>query len=201
MGWRSLPSASILTQGDAHMTVKRNKYLLWGLLLFWLGGLSWAGPAPDLSAKVQAKMEALRWLSTDAQVVAAVRAHNDAPSPQAQAMTNEAWTQVTLLDPLVKSLAKNALVDYLKSKKDPAISELFVSGADGTKVAFFAKTSSWSHKGKAKHEQPMQGKDWTGSVEVDESTGAEQIQIGLPVLDGGKPIGSVVIGLAIAKMN
>jgi len=76
-----------------------------------------------------------------------------------------------------------------------------VSAADGTKVAFFAKTSSWSHKGKAKHEQPMQGKDWTGSVEVDESTGAEQIQIGLPVLDGGKPIGSVVIGLAIAKMN
>jgi len=46
----------------------------------------------------------------------------------------------------------------------------------------------------------MSGKTWTGKPELDESTGVQQVQIGLPVLDNGKPIGSIVVGLNLSKL-
>lgn len=159
------------------------------------------GLAADATARAQAKAKSLAWLSTDPTVVAAVKQHNATPPAEAASMTNEKWKGLTVLDPFVRSLSKNALATYLKGKKEDAVSELFVSGADGTKVAFFAKTSSWTHKGKSKHEMPMKGETWVGPVGVDQSTGVEQIQVGLPVLDGGKPIGSVVVGLDVKKLQ
>ena len=39
--------------------------------------------------------------------------------------------------------------------------------------------------------------DW--SVKVDDSTGQQLIQVGLPVLDGGKPIGSIVLGCGLTS--
>lgn len=155
----------------------------------------------EVPAAVQAKATALAWIGTDPVVVEAVKEHNAHPSPQATAMTNDTWKGLTILDKFVRSFSKNAVVEHLKEKQDPAVSELFISAADGTKVAFFAKTSSWSHKGKAKHEVPMKGEVWFGDVEVDDSTGVEQIQVGFPVLDGETPIGSVVVGLALDKLG
>jgi hypothetical protein len=105
-----------------------------------------------------------------------------------------------MLSPDVKAFSKNDLASYLRTIKDATISEIFVSCADGTKAAFLSKTSNWSHKGKPKHDVPMSGKTWTGKPELDESTGVQQIQIGLPVLDNGKPIGSIVVGLNLSKL-
>jgi len=160
-----------------------------------------AADAEATKAKAGAKAKQLSWLSTDPQVVAAVKAYNANQPAEAKAMTQEKWKTLPVLDPFVRGLSKNALAEYLKSKRDESWSELFVSGADGTKVALFNKTTSWSHKGKEKHDAPMQGKTWIGEVEVDASAGVEQIQVGLPVLDGGKAIGSVVVGLSVAKLN
>jgi hypothetical protein len=134
-------------------------------------------------------------------VVTAVKAYNTAPSAEAKGMTNEKWKGLSVLDPFVRSLTKNALGEHLKSKRDEVTAECFVSGADGGKVAFLSKTTSWTHKGKDKHSIPMTGKIYFGPVEVDESTGVQVVQVGLPVLDGGKPIGSIVVGLAAAKLR
>lgn len=160
------------------------------------------GAAPaDLDAKVKVKAQELKWLSTDPTVVAAVKAHNASPPAEFKDMSQEKWKALPVLDPLVRGLSKNALAEYLKGKRNEAVSELFVNGADGTKVALFNKTTSWSHKGKDKHEVPMKGQVWYGEPEVDASSGVEQVQIGLPVLDGGKPIGSVVVGLNVLKLK
>ena len=153
----------------------------------------------DLKPKLDAKVAAVRWMATDAQVVAAVKEYNATPPAAVKGMSQEKWKSLSMLDPTVKGLAKNALAGYLKGKKDAAVSELFVSGADGGKVALLAKTTAWSHKGKPKHDLPMAGKDWVGSVEVDENTGVEAIQVSFPVLEDGKPIGSIVVGFAVAK--
>ena len=77
----------------------------------------------------------------------------------------------------------------------------FVSGADGFKVGFDAKTEHWTHKGLPKHEVPMTGETWIGTVKLDDSTGQQLIQVALPVLDGGKPIGSLVVGLRVDKLR
>jgi hypothetical protein len=47
----------------------------------------------------------------------------------------------------------------------------------------------------------MTGKTWVGPAEIDQSSGQLQIQVAFPVLDGTKPIGSVVVGLAVTKLK
>jgi hypothetical protein len=47
----------------------------------------------------------------------------------------------------------------------------------------------------------MSGKSWQGKVEVDESTGLQQVQVAVPVLDNGQAIGSLVVGLSLSKLN
>ena len=167
--------------------------------------LAWSGFGQSLSPEVKTildgKIKQLQTWTSDPAIVAAVKAHNSSMSTEDKAMTNEKWSKLTVLDPYVRSFSKNPLGVYLKTKKDDQISECFVSGADGTKVAFLGKTTNWSHADKDKHRVPMSGKTYVGPIALDESTGLQQIQVGLPVLDNGKPIGSVVVGLNVSKLH
>ena len=157
--------------------------------------------APAIKAKVESKLQQLSKWSTDPVIVSAVRQANSSPPAEGKGMTNDQWSKLSVLDPTVRSFTRNALAQYLKSRRDDQISECFVSTAAGTKVAFLAKTTNWSHADKEKHKAPMSGKTWIGSPEVDQSTGELQVQVALPVLDGGKPIGSIVIGLSLSKLQ
>src|ERR1035437_5306094 len=157
--------------------------------------------SPEIKANVDNKIKQLQGWASDPAVVAAVKAHNSSMPAEDKAMTNEKWSKLTVLDPYVRGFTRNPLGVYLKSKKDDQISECFVSGADGTKVAFLGKTTSWSHADKDKHKVPMSGKSYIGPISMDESSGVQEIQVGLPVLDGGKPIGSVVVGLNVSKLH
>jgi hypothetical protein len=156
---------------------------------------------PEVKARVDGKIKQLQPWSTDPAIVAAVKAHNASMPAEDKAMTNEKWSALTVLDPYVRGFTKNPLGVYLKTKKDDQISECFVSGADGTKVAFLAKTTNWSHADKDKHKVPMSGKTYIGPIALDESTGMQEIQVGLPVLENGKPIGSIVVGLNVTRLH
>jgi len=172
--------------------------------VLWAGSFAGSGLGqslpPEVKAKVEAKLAQVKGWSTDATIVTAVKEHNANPPAADKAMTNEQWSRLTVLDPYVRGFARNALGSYLKSKRDDQMVECFVSGADGTKVAFLSKTTYWSHGDKEKHRIPMSGKVYIGPIALDESTGQQLVQIGLPVLDAGKPIGSIVIGLAVSKL-
>lgn len=161
--------------------------------------------AEGLEAPLQAKVDAAKKIAgtwaADPIIVNAVKAYNATPPEASAAMTQDKWKGLPILDPFVRSFTKTPAAEFIKSKKTETVSEAFLSGADGNKVAFLAKTSSWCHKGKAKHDEPMAGKEWQGPVEMDESTGFQQIQIAVPVLDGGKPIGSLVVGLSLSKLG
>ncbi len=172
------------------------------MVLFISAIVSFAQAPPELQAKLHPMMKQLEAIGTDSQVVSAVKAYNSTtPSPEAKAMTNEKWHSLTLFDPFVRAIGKSALSEYLKTKRDDVIAKIFVSGADGGKVGFDAKTEHWTHKGMPKHEVPMSGKVWIGSVKLDDSTGLQMLQVGLPVLDQGKPIGSIVFGLRADKLR
>jgi hypothetical protein len=152
-------------------------------------------------AKVDEQIKIIAGWAADPVILEAVRAHNASVPADQAALTQEKWRSLTVLDPLVRGFAKNPVGQFLKTKKDDVVTEAFVSDAAGLKVGFIAKTSNWSHKGKPKHDVPMTGKSWQGAVEVDESSGQQQLQIAVPVLDGDKPIGSLVVGLSIAKLK
>ncbi|MDW8380902.1 MAG: hypothetical protein RMN51_02175 [Verrucomicrobiota bacterium] len=165
----------------------------------WLA--SGQGVSPELQAKIDAKVKEIQTWAADEVIVRAVREHNANPAPDVKAMTQDKWKTLPVLDPFVRSFSKNAAAERLKARKDETVTEAFLSGADGTKVAFLSKPTNWSHKGNPKHEVPMTGKTWQGTPEVDESTGLQQIQVAVPVLDGSTPIGSLVVGLSLSKLG
>jgi len=157
--------------------------------------------APAVQTKVDEQIKVVAGWAADPIIVDAVRSHNAAVPADQSALTQEKWKTLTVLDPLVRSFAKNPVGQFLKSKKSDIVTEAFVSDAAGLKVGFVAKTSNWSHKGKPKHDVPMTGKTWQGAVEVDESSGQQQLQVAVPVLDGDKAIGSLVVGLSVTKLS
>ena len=154
-----------------------------------------------MQAKIDAQVATITAWAADPVILQAVKAHNASVPADQAAMNQEKWKALTVLDPFVRGFTKNAAAQFLKSKKNDVVSEAFLSDAQGLKVAFIAKTTNWSHKGKAKHDVPMSGKNWQGSAEVDESTGQQQIQVSVPVLSEGKPIGSLVVGLSLTRLN
>lgn len=181
----------------------RKAYILTGCLTaFMIVALTAYGEELTAAqkAKVDAKIKQVSAWSTNAKIVAQVRAANANPPAAGKGMTQEKWENLSMLSPEVKAFSKNELAQYLRTIKDATMTEIFISAADGTKVAFLSKTSGWSHKGKPKHDVPLSGKTWTGKPELDESTGVQQVQIALPVLDKGKAIGSIVIGLDLTKL-
>lgn len=159
-------------------------------------------PADDaLQARIDEKRQVIQAWAQEPVVVGYVRAHNAAGGGSKTGITQEKWKTLSVLDPLVRSFTRNPAASLLRERKTEVISEAFISGADGTKAAFLSKPSNWNHQGKPKHELPMAGKSWQGLVEMDESTGLRQVQISVPVLDGGVPIGSLVVGLKVTKLG
>lgn len=160
--------------------------------------------AEEVSASVKAKLEEkfklIEEWAADPVVVQSVKKANAIKSQEFAAMTQEKWKTLTVMDPFVKAFIKNPLGNFLKQKKAEDIAEIFVSAADGTKVAITGKTTYWMHKGKPKHDEPMAGKHWTGPLELDESSGMKSIQISVPVLSGKMPIGSLVVGFKVDKL-
>jgi len=180
------------------------KSLLAGLA-FVLASLSLTLPAADLDPALQTKVDAqlaiIKTWASDPAIVNAVKAQNASLPADYAAMTQEKWKALAVVDPFVRSFNKNEAASFLKGKKTDVIIRAFLSDASGIKVAFTIKTLSWSHKGDPKHEVPMTGKTWQGTVEQDKASGLEQIQVAVPVLDGDKPIGSLVVGMSIGKLK
>jgi len=177
------------------------RYLLLALLVGCLSQARAENLAPEIQTKIDARIAAAVSWAADPVIVAAVRTQNAGVPADYSAMTQEKWRALTVLDPFVRSFSKNAAGQFLKAKRDEVVTEAFLSAANGWKVACIAKPTNWSHHGKDKHEVPMSGKNWQGPVELDESSGQQQVQIAVPVLDGGKPIGSLVVGLSLNKIK
>lgn len=154
----------------------------------------------EAQARVEARLAEVQQWAADPALIAAVAAQNSTPPAEHATLTQENWAALSELDPLVRTFSKNTVASALRAKKPAWVNEAFVSDARGHKVAFLAKTSNWSHAGKPKHDVPMSGKTWQGKIEVDESTRASQLQIAVPVLQDGKPIGSLVVGIALGRI-
>lgn len=194
-----LSCGKLVPMGQDTMRSKLHVFLLaaaWLPLAVFGQGLS-----PEAQKRVDAMRElAIGWAAQPV-VVAAVGAQNAAAAPEVEAMNQGAWAALDERAPLVHALSSNEVAKFLRGARTDKVTEIFVSDAKGRKVAFLAKTTNWSHLGKAKHDDPMTGKFWQGKIEVDQSAGVHQIQIAVPVLADGKPIGSLVVGIAIGGLQ
>ena len=106
-----------------------------------LAGISLTVRAEELDAatqtKVAAKIEQIKTWAAEATLVKAVKAQNENLPAGLAGMTQDKWKAAGILDPVVRSFTKNEAATVLKSKKTEAVSEAFLSAADGGKVAVF----------------------------------------------------------------
>lgn len=161
----------------------------------------------QISDKVQAELEKrkteLSGWAADAVVVGAVKEQN-AKGP-ITGMDNPKWKLTKRSDPVVKAFQDCSAAKLLKDKVNAdggAFSEAFLSATQGEKVAFIEKTSSYIHKGSPKFDVPFNdNKPWQGKPEFDESTQTYAVQLAVPVLDGGKPIGVLVVGVNLSHLE
>ncbi len=179
------------------------KFLLSLVLILGSMNIFANGLTPDQKKALDAQIEIAKGWGKESVIVEAVKAQNAAMPADYKDMNNDNWNALTALDPKVRNLSKNPVAEFIKSKKSDAVSEAFVNAKNGTKVALLSKTSSWEHSKSAKHTVPLETKNaWIGDVEKDGSTGvAQQIQISVPVIDGGAAIGSIVVGYEISKLK
>jgi hypothetical protein len=120
-------------------------------------------------------------------------------------MDNPKWKQTRRSDATVVAFQSNPAGQFLKSKVEDtkgSVSEAFLSGSHGEKVAFVEKTTSYIHVGQAKFDVPFTtGKAWQGQPEFDESSQTYAVQISVPVLAEGKPIGALVVGVNLTHLQ
>lgn len=181
------------------------KFVMVGLLL-----VAAAAPAaaleitPAVQAEIDKQIALVAEWAADPIVVAAVKEQNT-KGPIA-GMDNAKWKATRRSDPAVQALVNNPAGKLLKQKIQASgggLDKAFVSAAQGEKVAFAEKTISYVHKGQEKFDAPMStGKPWHMQKPwFDESLQGYAIQVAVPVLDGGKPIGVIVASVPLAHLE
>ena len=165
----------------------------------------------EITPAVQQELEHWKTLAADwaadPKVVSAVREANaKGPMP---GMDNSQWKQLPKTSKEVLVLQMNDcakdLVARMKESKG-AVSEVFLNGDQGDKVAFAEKTSSYIHAGKSKFDVPFQKHmAWQGEPEADKSTMTYQIQISVPVFEPNATettaIGALVLGIDLSHLS
>jgi hypothetical protein len=165
---------------------------------------------PAVQAELEKlKLEIAKWAS-DKAVVAAVQEHNK-KGPIA-GMTNDEWKKLRRRAPEVVAFQTNAVAKLLQAKVESTkglVTELFLNGAKGEKVAFLEKTTSYIHAGSAKFDVSFtKGTSWQGKQEFDESSQTYQVQLSVPVVvppakEGEKAtvVGVLVVGVNLGKLE
>jgi hypothetical protein len=183
--------------------MRKSTWVLGMLVVMGLVGTAWGGEVtPGAQKEIDRHIEIVKGWAANPAIVKAVEAQN-AKGPIA-GMDNAKWKTVRRSDDLVKGFQTCEAGKYLKAKADEgkdAYPEAFLSGSQGEKVAFIEKTTSYIHKGNAKFDVPFGGKAWQGNPEFDESSQSHQVQVGVPVLSGGKPIGVLVVGINLTQLE
>ncbi|WP_223475038.1 cache domain-containing protein [Oricola indica] len=147
------------------------------------------------------------WLS-DAAVVAAIKAQNEANSGLAQAdidSLDQKWRagvdggDMTLID----TVLANSLSDYLREKQmgsNGVITEIFVMDSKGLNVGQSDVTSDYWQGDEGKFQKTYGSGDaaaiFVDEAEKDESTQMLQSQVSMTVADEtGQPIGAITVGI------
>ena len=161
----------------------------------------------EITPAIQAELDkqkavVAKWVAAPAIVSAVAEQNRKGPIA---GMDNAKWKVTRRNDPMVTGFQSNAAGQFLKAKlaeSQGAISEAFLNAAQGEKVAFYEKTTSYIHRGSAKFDVPFNtGKSWQGKPEFDESSQTYAIQISVPILAEGKAIGALVVGVNLSYLE
>ncbi|MEH6648597.1 MAG: cache domain-containing protein [Motiliproteus sp.] len=163
-----------------------------------------AEDAPPAVLKITSQLEAL---GNNATLIAAVNAQNtEGLSLDTIKQRDADWRKVAgtdaFMDAMLSSEAGKEMTTFEASQ--PYFIELFLMDNQGANVAMTSKTSDYWQGDEAKWQQSFKdgvGAVHVGDVEFDESAQAYLVQVSVPVMDGGKAVGAITIGINLDELG
>lgn len=134
-------------------------------------------------------------------LIEAVREQNEKRMPLEEIQRIDSDWIAGRADDLATALVHNGVGRYLRGRIDKnkqLYTEAFLCDNQGAVVGEFPKTSDYWQGDEDKFIMCYnngKGRDYAGPLEFDESTGIYSVQVSVPVLDEGKTIGVLVVGL------
>ena len=156
-------------------------------------------------AALDAKIRLMKGYALHPLVVNAVKAQNTEAMPLNKIKAIDAAWIAGEKEDLVESLQGNSVATFLRKEllaKDPAHTEFFLCDRQGAVVAEYPKTSDYWQGDEEKFTSCFNegnGITFVGPPEFDESTSTYAVQLSIPVNDGEKTIGVLILGLANIK--
>ena len=145
---------------------------------------------------------------TNPMIVDAIKAQNAKTKDLSQADIDALDQQWRAGDAsLIDGVLANEVSGYLAgavAEGQGAFSEIFVMDARGLNVGQSARTSDYWQGDEAKWQETFlagAGSVHVSDVEEDESTQTFQVQVSLPIVDGGAPIGAITIGVDVEYLE
>jgi len=176
-----------------------------GILSLLLSHISFADEMAPKSVTDLAP--SLKELGNDAILVAAVKAQNaKGMSLDSIKKADKEWMGATSVTPFMKSLMENDAASTLKKfeSSKPYFEEIFLMDSQGANVAMTNKTSDYWQGDEAKFTDSYKGGAGAvhiGKVKFDKSVQAYLVQVSVPVMDAGKAIGAITIGINVDELE
>jgi hypothetical protein len=156
-----------------------------------------AGELPaDLTAKATAATRQLLQWAADPVVITAVR---EANSHDAGGMNNGKWTDVAATDPIAKSITHGKVGTLITKWEsvDSNLNKLVLRDQKGNAVGASMKPLLFNNANRPQFAHAIKGHPWIAAeVKPDPLTQVPSVQVGVPVLDGGTPIGVLHAGVS-----
>lgn len=143
---------------------------------------------PDVQAKVEKyKAKLVEWAANPT-IIAAIK---DANAKGSGGMNNGAWDDLKDDDPKVLTLQTSAAGKMLtKWEEDKGINKLYIRDEKGNLVGSSNKALLFNNASRPQFSNSIKGAVWgAGEMKPDPTTNIMAVQISVPILDGGKPIG------------
>lgn len=159
------------------------------------GSFAQAQVPADLQTKVDAAKAALAEFGKTPAIVAAIKDSN-AKGGVIAGMSNAKWDELAENDPQVIGIDNNATSKILQgfASKNTALNKLYLRDEKGSLVAAGTggKTLLWNIGSRPFFKPVMEGKAWSDKdVKPDPTTQVKGVALVVPVMDGGKAIGSL----------
>jgi len=185
--------------------MKKTLILCLSLILFLVGIASAAEKAPQ--KVIDLANTTLTKLGKDPVIINAVKSENAKGKTMSKIKEmDKKWIATPGVTDNMKALMVSTCGKYLQNLQNSAsyYAELFVMDNQGANVAMTDKTSDYWQGDEAKFIKAYnngEGSIHISDVKFDDSTQAYVVQVSVPVMDGGKAIGAITIGIDIDKIE
>ena len=157
----------------------------------------------ELDDLLSVKRRTVQHMALNPMLVRAVRQQNASGlTAEEVARREKAWRASKEVTPFKLSLQTSPAGRFLKQQveRSTSFNEAFLTDNQGANVAAFPATSDYDQGDEEKWSESFnggRGRIYTGPIELDESTNTVAAQVSAPVLDRGKTIGVLVVGVTI----